>query len=223
MAFLFLYKGVKCMQYNDSQRERFRKNVIKGARSYNKLIGKRFLILTEDGNHQEIEFHIADFKHLTGLQSSLKDTNFFYNSRNGILQLNDIKRNQKYNLNTLKHKTNKIQKIDRLIYADVNQELVLIGIKTDTYTFNLGIKNDNENICVAFVGRDNHARSLRRKNADSIQELKIIAIFEKQIGNNISQQKYDSIVYMKDIVQLKLNKYDFEVHLSQRLLKRLGL
>lgn len=211
------------MYYNDNQKERFRKNVIKGARSYNRLVGKRFLILTEDNNYQEIEFHVADFKHLTGLQSNLNDDRFFYNSRKGILELGNIKNNQKYNLNTLKHKTNKIQNIDKLIYADINQELVLIGIRTDTYTFNLGIKNEKENICVAFVGKDNHARSLRRKNTDSTNELKIIAIFEKQMRTDVSKEKYNSIVYMKNVNQLKSNKYDFKSCFSKRLLQKLGL
>lgn len=53
------------MQYDDNQRKRFKNNIVKGAKSYNKLIGKKFLILTEDGNYQEIVFHISDFKHLT--------------------------------------------------------------------------------------------------------------------------------------------------------------
>ena len=209
--------------YNDEKRELFRNKVINGARSYQKLTKKRFLILTDDNKYTEIEFHVEDFKHLTGLKSNLNDEQFFKNGIKGNIRKENINASQKYNFNTLKHKTNQIEKIDKLIYADISESLFLINIKTDTADFNYGIKNNNKNICVAFVGEDNHARSLRKKNTLSEDEIMIIAIFEKPIIDGKPIELYEHLVYLKNIQKLKLNTYNFKENLSKQLLNRLSI
>lgn len=205
-----------------SRRKNVVDNVIAGARSYSKLINKRFLILTEDNCFTEIEFHINDFKHLTGLSSNLEDRAFFKHALKGTLTKENINEFQKHNLNTLKHKCAKIQQIDKLIYANGNENLVLTNLVTDTYIYNIALKNQKNNICIGFVGKDNHARSLRKKNTHSEQELSIIAIFEKNINETLSHE-YSKIVYLRNIVGVKENILDYKVYLSDELQQKLAL
>lgn len=183
---------------SEGHKIRLRKQLIAGARNYNKyLVNKTFKIICDDGTEINIRFFVSDFKHLTGLYSNLNDEDFYKHCVSGTIDVGNIGTNQKYNWNTLRTKGNHIEKIHELLYKDGNKTLLLEALDTRTFVFPYAVKNVANNMCVGFVSNTNRARSLR-KASTSIKfqsEKHITAIFAKSQG----RLKYHELVYVSNV------------------------
>lgn len=205
---------------NEGQKIRLKNKIIKGAENYkNYLENKSFLIVCEDGTEEIVRFFQLDFKHLTGLKSNLNDINFYNNCANKTISTGNIETRQKYNWTTLKSKSDRIEKIQELLYRDVKKTLLLDELVTNTHVFPVAIRNDDANICVGFVSSINKARSLRKAHSSKNvkRELKIIAILGKRNGESV----FDELVYVKDTKLLLRVKQDVLKKVSLNIQLRL--
>ena len=204
-----------------SQKQYLRDKVVNGAKIYKKyLLNKKFLIICENNDSHEIVFKKKDFKHLTGIESDLNENRFFENSAASTLSENNILENQHYNYKTLKFKADKIETIDTLLYRNIEGSLFMVDLHTNTCDFPVAIKNINSNVCIGFLGNDNHARSLRKfSNSQNCRsEKKIKAIFSKTNGD----KEYSDIVYISgDISEIleKDSKYNFSEKVKESISK----
>lgn len=147
-----------------------------GAKSYKKLMNRKFIITTETDEVFNVRFNKRDFQHLCGIESDLNPNEFFYNAFDDKLSLDNIKSRQRKNWNTLKDKAEKIKNIDEtIINVGLNDILLLDVLRTPTRNYPLAIRNDTEDVSIAFISDDCHARSLRkaRHSLDVKRELKI--------------------------------------------------
>ena len=205
---------------NQSAKRRIKNNIIIGARLYQKyLVPYSFLIITEDDSFKEICFNRKDFIHLTGIRSNLSDLEFYDHCLKGTISENNFYNQQHYDFGTIRKKIIRIAKINKIIDANGDTNLILFNFHTHTKDFPLAIESDKDKMVVAFIGKDNHARSLRNNNQVlSDSRKRIIAIFSKERINN---KKYERIIYLKnhenlinlsdDLISIdlfhKLNKY----------------
>ena len=110
---------------------------------------------------------------MTGVKSDLSEKDFYDNCANGILDKGNILTRQKYNCGTLKRKSDQIENIHELMYAEGKKTLLLEKLKVNTCVFPVAIKNDEVDTCVGFVSDKNKARSLRNaKNATECESEK---------------------------------------------------
>lgn len=205
---------------SQSNKRRIIKEVIAGARLYQKyLVTNDFLVVTEDGKYNEVRFHKDDFAHLVGVRSYLNDLDFYKNCIKGTLAQNNIKDQQHYDFGTLRKKIIRIKKINKIIYANANTNLVLVNLHTNTTDFPLAIESIEDKMVVAFTGNDLHARSLRNNNQTNSDEKKnILAIFSKEKN---SQFLYSSCVYLKNYRILKDVCCDLDTKVSVKILSEL--
>ena len=182
---------------NIPERLNMRTKVLNGAKKYDtKLINKIFWIICDDGSQHNVRFFKKDFQHLTGLLSDLPESEFYKRCCDNTLSLNNILPNQKYNLPTLRYKTNIINNIDDIIYGRSENSLFMINLHTHTIDYPVAIRNSNMNACIGFKDNSHRARTVRKyaNSANADKQLKIIAIFSKQQ----SDKKYTNLVYLSD-------------------------
>ena len=203
-----------------SNKKRIVKEVIAGARIYQKYLATNiFLIITEDGKYNEVRFNKNDFAHLVGVRSYLNDMDFFKNCIKGTLAENNIHDYQHYDFGTLRKKIIRIKKINRIIYANANTNLVLVNLHTNTSDFPLAIESIEDKMVVAFTGNDNHARSLRNNNqTNSDVKKNIIAIFAKEKN---SKYTYSNCVYLKKYRILRDIYFDLNTKVSIDILNKI--
>ena len=73
-----------------SDKEKIINSITKSASLYkNHLLGKTFLYVFE-GQFIEVAYHINEFKHLTGVATSLSANSFYNKALDGILQKNQV-------------------------------------------------------------------------------------------------------------------------------------
>lgn len=194
--------GNRQRNLNDSEKDNLRNAAIIGARYYNHfLLNKTFLIVTDALEEYEITFRKKDFNHLTGIRTNLSDNLFFDYCLKGIFARNNIKDVQKYNYKTLKDKSVAIKKLNKFLHSDASTNLFIVDLETKTRFFPVAINNDKENITLAFVDGDLHARSLRkaRQSQNFKKSNQIMLILSKNKEDNL----YETIIYIRDKSFLK--------------------
>lgn len=198
---------------SDGHKAKLRKQIITGARNYDKyLVNKVFKLVCEDGTEVDVRFFGSDFKHMTGLYSDLNDDEFYRNCILGKIDIGNIATDQKYNWSTLKTKGNHVEKIHELLYKDGKKTLILEALDTKTFVFPYAVKNMANNMCIGFVSDVNKARSLRKAGASikAKTEKSIIAIFSRLSENPM----YHELVYVSNVLgvyekdELLLDKLD---------------
>ena len=199
-----------------SNKTRIIRDIIAGARLYEKfLVPYDFLIVTNDGKYNEVRFNKGDFAHLVGVRSHLNDLDFYKNCIKGTIAENNINNQQRYDFGTIRKKIMRITKINKIVYANAQTNLVLVNLHTKTRDFPLAIKSTNDKMVVAFTGKDLHARSLRNNNQTNANEKKnILAIFSKEKN---SKSKYSNCVYLKNYKVLKSICCDLEEKVSVKI------
>ena len=186
-----------------SNKTRIIRDIIAGARLYEKfLVPYDFLIVTNDSKYNEVRFNNGDFAHLVGVLSHLNDLDFYKNCIKGTIAENNTNNQQRYDFGTIRKKIMRITKINKIVYANAQTNLVLVNLHTKTRDFPLAIESTNDKMVVAFTGKDLHARSLRNNNQTNADEKKnILAIFSKEKN---SKSKYSNCVYLKIIMLLNV-------------------
>ncbi|MGN0006350.1 MAG: PBECR4 domain-containing protein [Candidatus Gastranaerophilaceae bacterium] len=203
-------------EYNRFQKNKLRNYLIIAANKYSSyLIGKDFLILSDNYSVFTISFTIERFKHLTGITTNLSERNFYSKCRNGTLLFSDIETNQHYDFNTLKKKCKALSNIDKFLYADAKDTLIINNLRTNTRSYKLTINNLSQKICICFHDVVNIGWSLRTSvNFDNCSDTKkVIAIFSK----NKNCSKYSNIVYISNIKSIYKNFSNIEKYLSKEL------
>lgn len=191
-------------ELTDNHKERLKRCIITGAQNYEHyLLNKVFKIVCEDGSNVDVRFFQNDYKHLSGLYSNLNDEDFFKFCRDGIIDIGNIKTNQKYNWDTLRNKGDRIAHIHEMLYLDGEQTLLLECLDTKNRIFPYAIRNDDNDICVCFVDISNKARSLRKAHSslNAREEKKICSVFAKNTEDAI----YNELVYLRDSKMLTEN------------------
>ena len=215
----FVYKGkIKMHNLNQSSKKRIKNDVISGARLYKKyLVPNEFLVITEDGDSVVVCFHKEDFAHLAGVRNVFSDLDFYNHCALGTLTEENIKTEQHYDFGTIRKKIIRIKKINKIIYANADTNLVLVNLHTHTRDFPIAIESPEDKMVVAFIGDDFHARSLRNNNQTNADEKKnIIAIFSRE---KRSEDKYEQLVYINDYEYFKNIYTKFDEVISVNILK----
>lgn len=188
-----------------SNKTRIIRDIIVGARLYEKfLVPYDFLIVTNDGEYNEVRFNKGDFAHLVGVRSHLNDLDFYKNCIKGTIAENNINNQQRYDFGTIRKKVMRITKINMIVYANAQTNLVLVNLHTKTRDFPLAIESTNDKMVVAFTGKDLHARSLRNNNQTNADEKN-------------SKSKYSNCVYLKNYKVLKSICCDLEEKVSVKI------
>lgn len=218
-AFITLERELMTYRIDERFRALMRLKVINGAKKYKQyLIDKDFMVVCEDRSIHIVRFFKKDFKHLTGLLSDLADGDFFTKCSDGELSIQNILEMQKYNISTLKFKTNKIENIDKIVYNDTNKNLLMVKLHTNTGDYPVAIRNEDISMCIGFRDSNNHARTLRKytNSGNADEQLKIIAIFAKP--SNSSHNIYTERVYFNSNYFCLFNDItDMEILLSEEV------
>lgn len=122
----------------DVEKLELRKQIISAANVYkNNLAGKVFLYVYGDA-YFEVAYKTECFKHLTGIESSLRGRSFYDNAKNATLAISQIGFSSRHPLKTAKKKIVCLQQLPRL-----TQEIVCVvkNMNTVTITYKLGITN----------------------------------------------------------------------------------
>ena len=135
-----------------SQKKYIVNEIKKSAQIYKTLLDKTFLIVYENC-WVEVTFFKQNFKHLTGVSSTIKSAEEFYNkSVDKTITSQQISFTAKHPYRTCKKKLSYLQSIDNLFYNDVfvvenlhTQSLFIkIGVSELNYTVGF-IENTDEN------------------------------------------------------------------------------
>lgn len=183
------------MILSEIRKERVKNECIKGAQKYNRLIGKHFEITIENGEAYIVQFNKEDFQHLTGVNSTFTNRAFFTNCLNATITCQNITDYQSKDWNTIKSKLKIIVDIDKLIYGNINDVLLLDVLHTPTCDFPIALRNDVKDATVAFIDRNLHARSLRkaRHSLEVDNTYRIVKIREKMK----TESDYTKVIYSK--------------------------
>lgn len=191
--------------------------VVIGAVYYERHLNKkRFIIITEDLSINTITFLDKDFHHLSGLKLNVGSDIFYQLSLNNKLALSNIRNIQTYDYKTLKNKNDALRNLNKFLFTDASTNLFLIDLVTKTETFPVAIRNDSEDMTIAFKGKDLHARSLRKaKNSKNCtKQLLIYAIFQIEENDALAS----NIVYLKDAETILTNFKDLDKYVNQELI-----
>jgi len=183
-------------QLTEGHKNRLKNNIIQGAQNYEKYLrDKCFQVICEDGTKTYVRFFHADFKHLSGIQSDLDESDFYKKCVECKLNTGNILTNQKYGWDTLKGKAKRLANIHELLYQDTEKRLLLNQLKTNTYVFPIAIRNDEINSCIGFVSAAHKARSLRKAGSSNnyADSKKIVAILRKEN----QYETFDEFVYIE--------------------------
>lgn len=176
-----------------------RKQIISAAKVYkNQLAGRVFLYVYGD-NYFEVAYLTESFKHLTGVESSLKGKSFYDNAKNATLAASQIGFSARHPLKTAKKK---IRCLHRLPELTNGLACVVKDMNTITITYKLGITNLSftvgltEHIDPSGKKRDNWfvPRTLRinDKALDNSKDAEFIDfIFSKKV----TEQTYTELCY----------------------------
>lgn len=163
-------------------RNSMREKIIAGAKNFKiHLMNKTFAITCNNNEIYYVRFFAKDFQHSTGLLSNIPEMEFFERCYDETISVENILENQKYNISTLKFKTNKVANIQDVMYSATDGGLFMINLHTHTRTYPVAIRNKNINVCVGFTGNMNRARTLRKytNSNNTDEQLEIVSIFCK--------------------------------------------
>ncbi len=108
------------------------------------LVGRRFLYVFE-GRHIEVIYKTQNFRHLTGVETTLPAKRFYRNAVNHRLQTEQIffSKNHPYSLCT-----KKIKHIGEVAILAGSESFMLEEIKTDTQSYKFGTTDLNFTLCM---------------------------------------------------------------------------
>lgn len=107
--------------------------------SYDLLLNNTYLIIFE-GNYIEVTFFKKNYKHLTGIMSSLSAEDFYNKAKNRHLSENQIFFSQKHPYRTCKDKLYYLNNVDKLFLSDF---FVVENVATLTRSYKLGFTDLN--------------------------------------------------------------------------------
>lgn len=116
------------------------KEICAAAKLYRqKLVGKRFLYVFE-GQYIEVIYKVSNFKHLTGVETSLAARQFYSYSVRNILSPNQISFSPQHPYQLCKRKLAHIKDVATLAGAE---SFMLEEVKTNTRTYKFGTTDLN--------------------------------------------------------------------------------
>ena len=121
-----------------TEKMELRKQIISAANIYkNHLAGRVFLYVYGD-EYFEVAYLTESFKHLTGVESSLRGKSFYDNAKNATLAASQIGFSARHPLKTAKKKVQYLHRLPELTNGLV---CVVKDMNTVTITYKLGITN----------------------------------------------------------------------------------
>ena len=177
----------------DVRKERIRNYCIQGAQEYCLLLNKVYLIISDTNELFEVTFCAEDFKHLTGVKSSLGDKSFYRSCYKKTFTRNNVASNQTKDWNSLKGKEKGILNIRNILYSDADDVLILDELITNTAIFPIALRNDNKDIAVAF-DTEYKARSIRK--ARHSLNVKRTMNIQCIVSKNCNSSLYTDLVYL---------------------------
>ena len=118
--------------------------IIKAAKAYKQnLVGKTFLYVF-DNKHIEVMFKAKDFRHLTGVDTTLAAQEFYKKAHKGELQASQIFFTARHPYNLAQKKLKHLQDISSLA---MGESFMLKDIKTNTETYKYGTTDLQFSLC----------------------------------------------------------------------------
>jgi len=136
-------RGMKKTQ----DRKELVKEINKAASLYRQhLVGKRFLYVF-DGRYIEVIYKAQNFRHLTGVVSSLSAVSFYKLAAQGKLSANQIHFDAAHSYELCARKAKHICEIATMVSSE---NFMLEEIMTDTKTFKFGATDLNFSLCLDY-------------------------------------------------------------------------
>ncbi|MGN0678220.1 MAG: PBECR4 domain-containing protein [Oscillospiraceae bacterium] len=147
--------------------------IIKSAKAYKQnLVGKTFLYVF-DNNHIEVMFKAKDFKHLTGVDTSLSAQEFFRKAYKGELQSTQIFFSARHPYHLVQRKLKHLQAISSLA---MGESLMLKDIKTNTEIYKYGTTDLQFSLC---FNKERDANGIEQGNCFIAKSLRDEDCFSK--------------------------------------------
>lgn len=115
-----------------------RRQIISAANIYKQDLAGRVFLYVYGDSYFEVAYMTECFKHLTGVESSLRGNSFYDNAKNATLTTDQIHFSSKHPLKTAKKKVMCLHQLPQLTKDLV---CVVTDLNTVTITYKLGITN----------------------------------------------------------------------------------
>lgn len=122
----------------NTEKIELRKQIISAANIYKTNLAGKVFLYVYGNTYFEVAYMTECFKHLTGVESSLRGNSFYDNAKNAKLTTNQIGFSSRHPLKTAKKK---IQCLHQLPQLTKDLVCVVKNMHTVTITYKLGITN----------------------------------------------------------------------------------
>lgn len=181
-------------------RKKIVKQICKAAQKYKQnLVGKTFLYIFNN-NYIEVMFKTKDFKHLTGVESTLSAQDFYKNANHKNLQPNQI-------YFTSRHPyvlaARKLQHLNDISNLAMNESFMLKDITTQTETYKFGTTDLNFSLC---FNKEKDSSGVERGNCFIAKSLRDEDCFSKSsdvytvthiFSRSNTEKKYNQALYIE--------------------------
>ncbi len=183
---------------------------------YEKLIGYKYLFITDFYHDFEAEFIKNNFIHLTGLNISIESSRFFDNLKNGTASYSMIAKRQTHDIKTINKKFRVLRELELFLENKFEESNLIIddfrSLTSDKNMFSYSLRNEKKRFTLVF-SKNNCARSVRYElSAQGQDRQKVIFILRKKKND----RSYNTLIYRDenyeiiDIPRLTLGKYMFD-------------
>ncbi len=196
---LFYYSQIGCKRMNISQDRKAIVQLIKDSSiTYKKyLVGRKFMYVF-DGRYIEVIYKAENFRHLTGVKTSLPAKAFYRNATRNLLTESDIGFDSVHPF-TLCAK--KLKHIDDVAKMATSECIMLEEIQTDTMSYKFGTTDLNFTLC---LNRDKNKKGEELNDGYVVQSLRDGDCFSRSkavypvthiFAKNNDDKKYSELLY----------------------------
>lgn len=162
---------------------------------YNNLVGKNFLYVYNN-QYIEVIFKVDEFKHLTGIGTSLTPKDFYKKIKKREINKKQIKFGGKNPKDLCELKLSKICDIEKITNSCV---CIYSSYKTDSFTYRLALSNFEFVLCLSEYFDKN---GIRIKNRYFVQSFRV----DKNEGERALKKFNVDFIFEKSYTDKKYNK-----------------
>ena len=175
------------------------KTIHEAAQLYkNNLVGKDFLYVF-DNRFIECRFRIDNFKHFTGVESTLSAKRFYQNALANKLSYNQVYFSKNHPYDLAKKKLKHIRNISTVL---TSESIMLENITTQSASYKFGSTNLDCTIClnkefINGIAKGKHYIGMSLRDEDCFSKSQHQFVITHIFSKLNSSRKYDTILYME--------------------------
>lgn len=175
------------------------KSICESAKLYKeKLVGKTFIYVLEDGRFIEVMFLKRNFKHLTGVESSLSANDFYSKAAKNQLAFSQVRFSSEHPHRLAAKKVKHLSNISEMA---VNELFVLEEITTETRTYRFGTTDMNLTLCLDEDSNNSLLVPTSLRAEDCFSKSKEVYSVTRIYSKQNDEKKYSTLVYSDDTEQ----------------------